>query len=172
MSRHISQTISRVVATTKNVPVNAWYLVWLSYLYGVDNANPISFKKLPTIQRPQQRSTRYPMEEQTSTARPRNLKQMGRQLPPKRQAVKHEHNDYPQQIPRRLQHLQEVLTEESLRAFHPKAQVLKENLKLCPQPSKVGFIMYSANTLQVNILVKNVLEVTNKYIGPDIEVAI
>ena len=62
--------------------------------------------------------------------------------------------------------------QESLQAFHPKNQVWKAKLQTFPEPSKVGFIVYSANTIQVNLLVKNVLSVIkqDKYIY--IEVAI
>ena len=62
--------------------------------------------------------------------------------------------------------------QESLKEFHPKAQVWKAKLKTFLDPSKVGFIICSANTLQVNLLVNNFLSVIKQEIGPDIEVEI
>ena len=62
--------------------------------------------------------------------------------------------------------------QESLQAFHPKNQVWKAKLQTFPEPSKVGLIMYSANTLQVNLLVNNVLSVIKQEKDLDIEVAI
>ena len=62
--------------------------------------------------------------------------------------------------------------QESLKAFNPKSQVRKAKLQTCPDPSKVGFIMYSANNLQVNLLVRDVLSVIKKEKNLDIEVAI
>ena len=64
-------------------------------------------------------------------------------------------------------HIQEYLQE-----FHPKAQVWKATLQTCLEPSKVGFIMYSENTLQMKLLVKNVLLVIKQEKDFYIEVAI
>ena len=61
---------------------------------------------------------------------------------------------------------------KSLQAFHPNSQVRKAKLQTCPENPKVGFIMYSDNTLQVNLLVNNVLSVIKKEKDLDIEVAI
>ena len=60
----------------------------------------------------------------------------------------------------------------SLKAFNPKAQVWKSKLQIFPDPSMVGFIMYSTNTLQLNPLVKNVLSVVKQKQNLNIEVEI
>ena len=58
--------------------------------------------------------------------------------------------------------------QEYLRAFTPRDEVWKAKLQSLPDLSKVGFIMYIANTLQINILVNNVLAMIKQEIGPDI----
>ena len=52
--------------------------------------------------------------------------------------------------------------QDHIKVFHPKAQVWKSNLQTFPEPSKVGFIIYSAHMLQVHHLTKNVLKATER----------
>ena len=113
------------------------------------------------IQRPQQRSTRYIMEQWTSTTRPRNLYQIRWQRYPPSQYLKHEHQDFPKRIPRRIQHFKKVLPGVS-EIILPQGPSMESKSAIILWPSKVGFIMYITNTLQVDTLIKNVLEVINK----------
>ena len=62
--------------------------------------------------------------------------------------------------------------QESIRAFNPKTQVCKAKLQSFLEPSKVVFIMYSTNTLQVKILIKNILSFIDQDNGPAIEFSI
>ena len=57
-------------------------------------------------------------------------------------------------------------------AFHPKAQVWKSKLQSCPEPSKSVHIMYIAHTIQVNDLIKNLLEAIQAENGHNIETSI
>ena len=54
---------------------------------------------------------------------------------------------------RERQHIQKKYSRKTIE-FYPKAQVCKSKLQSCPEPSKVGDIMYSAHTIQVNDLIK------------------
>ena len=47
---------------------------------------------------------------------------------------------------------------------------MEKKLQKCTYPSKVGFIMYIDNNLQLNLLVKNVLTLIKQEKGLDIEV--
>ena len=62
--------------------------------------------------------------------------------------------------------------QESIRAFHPKAQLWKSKLQSCPEPSKVGFMTYRGNTFQVNLLINNVLSGIEQENGTVIEITI
>ena len=62
--------------------------------------------------------------------------------------------------------------QDAIRAFHLKSQVWKSKLQTCLKPSKVVFIMYIAHTLQVNLLMKNVLRFIEQENGHSIEIAI
>ena len=52
--------------------------------------------------------------------------------------------------------------QENIRAFHPKVKVSKYKLQSCLETTKVGFIMYRTNALQVQELVKNVLNIIDR----------
>ena len=59
--------------------------------------------------------------------------------------------------------------QEYKKVFHPKAPVCKSKLQTCPDPWKVGFIIYSAHTLQVHHLIENVLIATERENGGTIK---
>ena len=62
--------------------------------------------------------------------------------------------------------------QKPLKQFNHKAQAWKEKIQTCTDPSKVSFIMYRDNTLQVNLLVNNVLSGIKQEKDLDTEVAI
>ena len=62
--------------------------------------------------------------------------------------------------------------QDNIKIFNPNAQVWKSKLKSCPKPSKLGYIMYSASTLQVQELVNNMIIFIKKEKGKEIEIAV
>ena len=61
---------------------------------------------------------------------------------------------------------------DTIRDFHPKAQVWKAKLKTCLEPAKLGFIMYSAHTLQVSLIIKKFLKLIEQENGHSKEIKI
>ena len=45
------------------------------------------------------------------------------------------------------------LSQENLMSFHSKSQVCKSKLQSCPEPPRVGHVMYCANNIQLNDLI-------------------
>ena len=56
--------------------------------------------------------------------------------------------------------------------FHPKAQVCKSKLQSCPDPYKLGYLVHSANNIQMVDLITNVLEVKETENGYNIGIAV
>ena len=49
--------------------------------------------------------------------------------------------------------------QRNIKAFNPNYQVWRSRLKSFPNPSNIGFITYSARTIHIEELVKNILKV-------------
>ena len=154
--------ISRVVPTTKNGLGKAWDTVWIPYHDGVDGAKPISSQ------------SKFPQYKDSNKESLGLSWKNGQSLLDRATFNKWEFDGTPQakphnmhiillfNIPPKYTNYFRRYIQKALKDFKLKAQLWKSKLQKFPDPSQVGFIIYSANTLQVNLLVKNVLSVIKK----------
>ena len=61
---------------------------------------------------------------------------------------------------------------DNIKLYNNKAQVWKAKLKSCTEPSKVGYIIYIANNIQVQELLHNMIRNIKQDKGKDTESAI
>ena len=64
------------------------------------------------------------------------------------------------------------LIQENPMAFHRKAQVWKAKLQSCPEPSKIGHVMYGANNIQVSNLITKIIVFIERDRKCKIEIAV
>ena len=98
------------------------------------------------FQRPHQRGSGSSLEQRLKSTRQRDLLKMGwRQHPPSK-LPQREHSPPSEWTPKEINIFRRYF-KETIKAFHPKAQVCKSKLQICTNPSEVGFIMYIVHTL-------------------------
>ena len=62
--------------------------------------------------------------------------------------------------------------QDNIKYSHLKDQVWEDKLQSCLDTSKLGFVIYSAHTFQLNQIVKNILNMVEQENGQYTEVAI